>query len=200
MWERVAVHALQMLDTIDVGARLGEADSLSRLEPPVDVPLPGVVRGERGPLVPVPVLEMAEVPGAVADVDLRVEQIGGRELRAARPHGDPVRGHRRELHQPDRARLRLRTGVELRLLVDHRREQGRIDAVLTRMHAHVLGVAQRIAQPLEPRRARCDDVHGDGCHDQEGEQEAGTKADHDERSCITDPTNASSSSSEPVFS
>src|SRR5437868_11721383 len=60
---RVAVHALQMLDAIDVGARLGEADSLSRLEPPVDVPLPGVVRGERGPLVPVPVLEMAEVPG-----------------------------------------------------------------------------------------------------------------------------------------
>ena len=43
--------------------------------------------------------------------------------------------------------------AELRLLVDHGGDERRIEAVLGGVHAHVLRVAQRIAEALVPRRA-----------------------------------------------
>jgi hypothetical protein len=48
-------------------------------------------RGQRRALVAVLAQQMVEVPGAVADVDLRVVQVGDDELRAAGVHGDALR-------------------------------------------------------------------------------------------------------------
>ena len=48
---RLAVDVLQVLDPLDVRARLGELDLLAVRAPAVDVPLARVVRGEHEPLV-----------------------------------------------------------------------------------------------------------------------------------------------------
>src|ERR671923_1394924 len=79
----VAVDPLELLDPVDVGARLGEGDSLALAAPGVDVSLARVVRRERRPLVAVLVEEMAQVPRAVADVDLRLVEVVDAEARAA---------------------------------------------------------------------------------------------------------------------
>ena len=81
---RAPVDALQPLDTGDVCARLRELDRLVLRAPAVDVLLPGVVRGERGPLVAVLVEQMAEVPGAVADVDLGLVEVRRRRTSSRR--------------------------------------------------------------------------------------------------------------------
>jgi hypothetical protein len=62
-------------DLLDVRARLRELDPDAAAAPRVDVALSRVVGGERRrEVVVVAVKQVAEVPRAVADVDLRVEQ------------------------------------------------------------------------------------------------------------------------------
>src|SRR5438034_1433312 len=126
----VAIDALEVLDAVDITARLRELDALSLLQPGVDVVLPRVVGGEREALVSVLVEEVSQVPGAVADVDLRVVEVADAETGAAGVNGDPLRGRGQELHQPDRTRARARIGPELALLVDDSGEQGRVEVVV----------------------------------------------------------------------
>ena len=121
---RLAVDVLQVLDLLDVRARLGELDLLAVRAPAVDVPLAGVVRGEDEPLAVVLLEEVVEVPRAVADVDRRRRR--GRCVWKALP---PVRiampcavagvSCIRPIAPDDDFARR----VELRLLVDHRRHQ-----------------------------------------------------------------------------
>ena len=77
---RLRVHPPDALDLVDVGLRLRERDPTAVREPAVDVPLARVVRGEREPHVAVvAVAQVVEVPRAVADVDLRIAEIGDDE-------------------------------------------------------------------------------------------------------------------------
>ena len=71
----VGVDRLQLLHALDVVARLRELDPDALLPPAVDVRLARVVGGERELLVVVLVEQVAEVPGAVADVQLRIAQV-----------------------------------------------------------------------------------------------------------------------------
>ena len=124
----VAVDLLQVLDPVDVRPRLGELDADALAPPAVDVPLARVVGREHEPLVAVLVEEVAEVPGAVADVDLRVGQVADVEGRAAGAQRDPLRRRRasaasaRSRPSDERA-----SRPELRLLVDHRRDERRVE-------------------------------------------------------------------------
>src|SRR3972149_1842382 len=65
---RPRVHALELLDAVDVVARLGELDSPTLLAPAVDVRLACVVGGERRALLAVAIEQVPQVPRAVADV------------------------------------------------------------------------------------------------------------------------------------
>src|SRR5205814_10130179 len=112
---RSAVDALQAFHPVDVRSRLAEADAAAGLQPRVDVLLARVVRGEGRLLVVVLVQQMAQVPRAVADVQLGVVQIRDDELRAAGVHRDSLRRSGQQLHQADRARARLHVGAELAL-------------------------------------------------------------------------------------
>ena len=76
----VRVDPLRVEHLLDVVPRLREPDPAAFAAPLVDVALPRVVRGERGTLVLVAVEEVPEVPGAVADVELRVEEVGRRRI------------------------------------------------------------------------------------------------------------------------
>src|SRR5919199_333061 len=140
---------------------------------------------------------MAEVPGAVADVDLRLVEGVDAEARAAGADGDPLRRRRLELHQADRARARAGARPELALLVDDRREERRVEPVVPRVPADDLVVGERIAEPLVPRRLRAVDVREARGGDAE-EPEERDRAPHDSRSS-TSPANRSRSASEPSF-
>jgi len=69
----LVVDVLQMLDAVDVRSCLRKLDRLSLGTPTVDVALTRVVGGKHEPLVAVLAEEVVELPGAVADVDLRIE-------------------------------------------------------------------------------------------------------------------------------
>src|SRR5437868_12517486 len=94
---RVAVDPLEVLDARDVVPRLRELDRLALRPPVVDVLLASVVRGEGRPLVAVLLDQVPQVPRSVADVELRVRQVGDAERRSARVHRDPLRRARQEL-------------------------------------------------------------------------------------------------------
>src|SRR2546423_6076051 len=186
-----------MLDPVDVGAGLGEGDPAPLAEPAVDVVLARVVRRERGPLVAVLVEQVPQVPGAVAHVELRLVEVVEAEARAAGADRDPLGGRGLELHQPDRARVRARARAELALLVDDRREERRVEAVVPRMAADDLLVRERVAEPLVPGRLRAVHVReacGGGAHDPEEREDPR----HDSRSS-TSPAKRSSPSREPSF-
>src|SRR5215210_329112 len=93
---------------------------------------------------------MPEVPGAVADVELRVVEIVQPEARAAGVEGDPFRGGRLELHQADRTRRRASARLKLALLIDDGSEQLRPETVVARMRPDDRLVVQRVTKPLEP--------------------------------------------------
>src|SRR5919202_6432032 len=97
---------------------------------------------------------MAEVPGAVADVDLRLVEVLDLEARAAGADGDPLRRRRLKLHQAERARVRAGARAELALLVDDRGEERRVEPIVPRVPADDLVVGERVAQPLVPGRLR----------------------------------------------
>src|SRR4029077_10898704 len=97
----------QALDLGDVVARLVELDADVLALPAVDVLLAGVVGGERQLLVAVvPLEEMPEVPRTVADVDVRVREVGDAETAAARVLRDALGRVRRQLHEADGACVR----------------------------------------------------------------------------------------------
>src|SRR4029079_7207247 len=118
---RVGVDLLHVLDLLDIAPRLGELDADALLEPAVDVARAGMIRGERGELVAIAVEEVAEVPGAVADVDLgRVEVIDDEPV-SSRSHCDASGRIGQQLHQAHRAGVGPRAGVEPALGVDDSR-------------------------------------------------------------------------------
>src|ERR1043165_4005218 len=80
----------QVEDVVDVLLRLRETDSAPARLPAVDVLLAGVVCSQREPLAPVLREQPAQVPRAVADVDLRVVEVRDDETGAARPDRDPL--------------------------------------------------------------------------------------------------------------
>src|SRR5687768_5298343 len=88
---RVGVDALRVEHLVDVVARLGKLDSEALLAPFVDVPRPRVIRGERDADVVVAVQQVPEVPRPVADVDLRVEQVGDDEAVSPGSRRDALR-------------------------------------------------------------------------------------------------------------
>ena len=149
----LGVDLLDPLDLRDVAPRLRELDPDALLAPAVDVARACVVGGERGALVAVAVEEVAEVPRAVADVDLGRRR--GRRRRTASP---PVRTAMpravsgSSCIRPDRAGVRARLGVEPALGVDHGREQRRVEVVVLRVAAHDRLVPQRVADPLDEVR------------------------------------------------
>src|SRR5205823_2766645 len=128
-----AIEPLQLLHPAHVGARLGETDAGAAGEPPVDVVLARVVGGEGRPLVAVLVQQVAEVPRAVADVDLWVVEVGDREPRPTGVDGYPLGSRRQQLHEAYGPGLRLCVRAELRLGIDHRCEQRGVEAVVPRV-------------------------------------------------------------------
>src|SRR5207237_7754681 len=122
----------------------------ARLPPLVDVPLAGVMSGQRGPLVPVLVEQVAQVPGAVADVDLGVVEILYPELRPSRVDSDSLRRVRKQLHQSDRPRARLHVRAKLALLVDHRGQQGGVEVVVPSVAPDDRVVLERIPEANPP--------------------------------------------------
>src|SRR5439155_1300228 len=194
---RAPVDLLQALDLVDVGPGLGELHVLARRAPAVDVLLARVVGGEREPLVVVLHQQMMEVPGAVANVQLRVVQVGEHELRAAGPNRDPLRGGGLQLHEPDRTGARLGIGAELRLLLDHGREECRIEVVVAGVGADDALVAQRVPEPRIPGRLRALQIDECARRD-DGERDEPRDAPQDDESLSsTLAAKASRSSSEP---
>src|SRR5579884_473078 len=195
---RAAVDPLQPLDLVHVVPRLGELDSGVLLPPAVDVLLTRVVRRQREPFAPVLVKQMSEVPRAVANVDVRVREIGDAEARAARVLRDALRRARRQLHEPDRPCLGASVRVELALGLDHRGEQRGVEMVLRGVDANVRRVPERKPEARVPRRLRLLQIEeaGDGREDHGARDEPAPQRDR-RSSSRTPATKASSSSSEP---
>src|SRR2546426_8728856 len=139
---------------------------------------------------------MVEVPGAVTDVDLGVVEILDPETRATSMERDPFGGVRQELHQADRAGRRPSVGLELRLLIDDRGQERRVEVVVVRVAPHDLFVGERIPQPLPPTRLR-GLQRGERRKQRPDEQDEAEGPFHVARSAITPARNASSSSSVP---
>ncbi len=174
--------------------------------PAVDVPLAGVVRGQGELRVAVAVAQVVEVPRSVADVDLRVAEIGDDEAVAAGAERDPLGRLGEELHEADGACGRLRVRVEAALGVDDGGEQSRVEVVVLRVPAEDVLVRERIPGAEVPVRLRLDhprgdgsDAEDDGCggnedlHAREARQAARV------RPASTSATHASSSSGVPVL-
>src|SRR5512133_638951 len=198
--ELVRVHAsvelLQSLDLVDVVPRLAELDPDVLPLPAVDVVLAGVVGREREPFVlVVAVEEVAEVPGAIADVDLGVRQVGDAEVVAARVLGDALRRVRRELHEADGARAGAGVGVELALGLDHRREQRRVEAVVRRVTPDDRRVAERIPEPRIPRRLRLLQIEEDSDRGDDHRTRDEPASQSERRSSSNTPATKSSSPS-----
>src|SRR5205823_15125963 len=100
------------------------------------------------------------------------------------------------LHQADGAGLRLRTGLELRFLVDHGREQRWIQVIVACVAADDRLVAKRVPEPLPPAGLG-------GLQDGERPEQRARKDDEAEQPfhavsrAMTSATKASSSSSVP---
>src|SRR6476661_781943 len=139
---------------------------------------------------------MAEIPGAVADVDLGVVEILDFEPRAAGMEGNSFRRVRKELHQADRAGGRPGIGFELRLLIDDRRQKRGVEVVVARVAAHDLLVGERIPESLPPPRLRRLQ-RGERGEQRPDEQDEAEGPFHVLRSVITPATNASRSASDP---
>ena len=103
----------------------------------------------------------------------------------------------RQLHQADRARRRLGVRPELRLLVDDGRDQRRVEPMLACVHTNELGVPERIADPLVPRRLGREHIRGCSGGDRDQHDKRDQSPHVGASSSMTEPTNASSSSNEP---
>ena len=197
----MSVNALRVLDAVHVREHVGRDDALMAADPAIDGRLAGVVGSERSPLVAVLVEQPAQVPRAVADVDVGVVEIGDGERRPAGPLRDRLGRHRRQLHQPHRPHARERVRPESALLVDDGGHERRVEPVAGRVRAHDVAVVERILEPvdeggpLDRRHSEHDGrPGGDHCHGQDEQQ---APRSHRRRSSSTRATNASSSASEP---
>src|SRR4051794_2685797 len=169
------VLGLGLLDALHVGTGLGERDRrdrerlaalLRRVDPAVDVALAAVVRRERERLVArVARHQVAQVPGAVGDVDLGRPEVLDGERDAARLARDHPRRRRRDLHEPLRAGARGLAVAEARLGVDHRGDERRVEILVARLLADDVLVAQRqrdlADRVMEARRGERDGEAGD---------------------------------------
>src|ERR1700761_2692233 len=161
----------------DVGARfrIGDVFDLQVVAAPLsDRARAGVVGGERRRHVAfVGGDPFGEQVGPVFDVDFGIGEVGGVEGRRAGVTGDVLRRFRGDLHQAARAGARFGLGDELRLGVDHRGDQGRVDALFLRLLADDVFVFERqreFVQRLMDGAVEGDDEdHGDGT---EGDQDA----------------------------
>ncbi len=165
-----------------------------------------MIRGERrGHVVVVAVEEVPEVPRAVADVDLGIEQVARDESVPPRPCRDPLRGVGQELHQANGPCLRACGRVELALGVDDGGKQGGRQVVVPRVRLDDRLVAKRVADALVPLRLRRQDPGGDPGYRRRGQQRDQPDALHagvdasSASSAITSPTQAWRSSNEPVL-
>ena len=96
------------------------------LQPAVDIRLTCVVGGQRKQLAAVVLVEqIAQVVAAVGDVHGRLPEVGDRERGAAGQVREELGRLGLDLHQTLGAGRRC-AGVELRLGVDHRRDQSRV--------------------------------------------------------------------------
>ena len=114
-----------------------------RPPPLVDLALPRVVGGERQDRVAVVLVEqVAQVPGAVGDVDLRRGEVGALEAGAAGLARDVVGRLGHQLHQALGAGVRGLV-AEARLGVDDARDQRRVEPLVGGLLADDVLVAQR---------------------------------------------------------
>ena len=171
-----AVDRNDVEHVVDVGAGLRELDPDTLLAPAVDVALTRVVRGERRAGAAVLAHQLAQVPRAVADVDLGVEQVADHETVAAGAQRDRPAGLGEELHQAEGAGRGACVGTEPALGVDHGREKRRVEVVVARVRRDDRLVAQRVAETIEP----------DGLRPPHRER-GGRKRSH-ERRCDDDPS------------
>jgi hypothetical protein len=132
--------------------------------------LPSPPGGEGQCLVAaVAVEQVAQVVGAVLDVDLGVAEVARPEGDAAGPVGDEAGGRGRDLHQPLRARGRP-ARPELRLRVDDAGDERGVEVLVLGLLADDVLVAQRqgdlphglLAQRQEQQRPHPDDDEGAG--------------------------------------
>src|SRR5205823_2912344 len=100
--------------------------------------------------VPVLVQSVAQIPRAVADVELGVVEIADAKPSSARVDCDSLRGVGQQLHEPDRAGIGFHAGTELALLVDHRSEQRGVEAVVAGMAANDRLVLEGVPEPHPP--------------------------------------------------
>src|ERR687887_2259235 len=166
---------------LDVVARLREGDVADRVEagrpagaahPAVDVVRAGVVRRDREHLVAAVAGEqVAQVPGAVRDVDLSRPEVLQLEAGAARLARDELRGAREELHQTLGPGARGAV-AELRLLVDDRRDQRRVEALLGGLLANDVLVPERQGELSHGVRPQAHSEHDHG-RPREGGEGAG---------------------------
>jgi hypothetical protein len=131
---------------LDVGVCVAELDRIeleTRPAPALDVLRTGVVGGERRDLVALePLQQVVEIERAVADVEVRVGEVLVDERLSSAQLLDRVRGGGRDLHQPSRAGLGGLVG-KAGLLVDDRRDEGRVQVEAGGLLADDVVVAQR---------------------------------------------------------
>ena len=100
-------------------------------------------------VVAVLVDQLSQVPGAVADVDLRVVEIGDPERRAAGPTRDRLPGHRLDLHQPHRADLRRARGRNGSPRRSPRRRGPSRGGISAAWRADDVAVVERVFDPVD---------------------------------------------------
>ncbi len=156
-----------------ISSTVSDVPARGHRDPAVDVRLAAVVGRERERLVAVVLVEqIAQVVAAVGDVDLRRAQVGRRERGCSRAVGQELGGLGHDLHQPLGAHGR-RARVELRLGVDDRGDQRRIEVLLRRLLADHVRVVQRqpeIVDRLLDQRHRQHDAEHDGRDQDPGQQ------------------------------
>src|SRR5438067_6028783 len=96
---------------------------------------PGVVRDQgAGEVAVEPAHQLREVAGSQLDVQNGIEELGGADFRRRGiPLQQPLRRRRHQLHEPPGAHRGYGDRVEMRLDLDHRRNQRRIEAVPPRL-------------------------------------------------------------------
>src|SRR5262249_3627832 len=197
----MSVDLLGAFDLVHVREHVGRCDPSPLGQPSVDGRLARVVGGERQSLVPVLVDELAEVPGAVADVDVRVVEVRHLEARAAGPVRNRLAGYRLDLHQTHRTDLGERVRAKAALLVDHGGDEGGVQTVARRVCTDEVAVVERVLDPVDEGwaldRRLAEDDGGPGGDDRDGEDDQDAAGVHRRSSSRTWATNASSSSSEP---
>src|SRR5579859_2138475 len=90
----VPIDLFRTLHAVYVASDVARSDAFPRSQPRIDPGFPRVVGRERQPFAPVLVDQLPEIPRAVADVDVRLVEVGHTEGGAAGAARDRLRGRR----------------------------------------------------------------------------------------------------------